>query len=151
MGDYEEMNKQINAAEAESELREMNVFISRADDVRGVSPAPSYLQGNLIKLSAPALSGLDHAEQHIGVHGALVSFVQDHHSVAQQQGVSDGLAQEHAVGHELQLCLRGGDILETHRVTNLKRSVLVYYKEPSKTSSTDTTISSQMSITCPHQ
>lgn len=83
----------------------------------------AHLQGNLVQLFAPALSSLNHAEQDVRVHGALVGFVQDHHGVALQQGVTDGLAQEHPIGHELQLGLRGGDVLEAHRVPNLERSL----------------------------
>ncbi|KAF3841273.1 hypothetical protein F7725_007134 [Dissostichus mawsoni] len=59
-----------------------------------------------LQFPAPALSSLHHAEQNISVHSALVSFVQDHHSVAQQQGVSDGLAQQHALA-ELRPLLLG--------------------------------------------
>jgi len=82
-------------------------------------PAVPYLERELAELPAATLGGLHHAEQHVRVHRALVRLVQDHHGVAQQQGVSDGLAQKHAVRHELELGLGGGDVLEAHRVAHL--------------------------------
>lgn len=131
------MFEQINTVDTENALTGINVekafFISHA--VKGLAQCllwlfntllkpeqlklSTYLQWNLIKFSAPALSGFNNAEQHVGVHRALMGLVQDDHSVAQQQRISNGLTQQHAVCHELQLCLRGGDILETHCVTNL--------------------------------
>lgn len=83
----------------------------------------SNLQGDLIELPPSALRSLHHTKEHICVHGAFVGFIKDYHSVLQQQGISYGLPQQHAISHELQLRLRGGDIFEAHRVADLNRRI----------------------------
>lgn len=44
---------------------------------------------------------LDEPEEHVGVEGPLVSFVDHHHAVASQVRLGEELAEKHAVGHVL--------------------------------------------------
>ena len=50
-----------------------------------------------------------------------MGFVQNDAAVFPEQGVQNGLTQEHAIGQELDFGVVRGDIVEAHRVANLCR------------------------------
>lgn len=80
----------------------------------------TYFEGQLPQLLPPPLRGFHHPEEHIRVDSPFVGFIQNDAAVLPKQGVGDGLAQKHAVRQELDLGIVRGDIIEAHRIANLR-------------------------------
>ena len=73
------------------------------------------------KVWSSSLHFLEQTQKEVRRQRALVSLVHHHDRVACEQGIVHELAKEDAVGAELHAGdARGGDVLESHRVANLR-------------------------------
>lgn len=63
----------------------------------------THFERQLPQLLSPLLCSFHHPEEHIRVESPLVGFIQNDAAVLSEQAVRNGLAQEHAIGQELDL------------------------------------------------
>mmetsp|Transcript_57108 Transcript_57108/g.185614 ORF Transcript_57108/g.185614 Transcript_57108/m.185614 type:complete len:354 (-) Transcript_57108:1179-2240(-) len=75
---------------------------------------------------APGHDLLEHAEEHVGVQGALVRLVHDDGAISVQVRLDQGLAQKNAICHVLDDGFVRGDVFEADGVTNRGSQLAVH-------------------------
>ena len=70
---------------------------------------------------------LDHAQNDVGVERALVHLIQDDDIVLLEEGIGDGLAQEHAVGDVLQHRPVARLLLESDGIADLRSALHIHF------------------------